>query len=100
MAIIFHITTDTEWKLALEKGYYETSSLKDEGFIHCCSEEQIEGVLARYFQGKQNLVRLEIETDQLSNPFYFEWSPSIADTFPHIYGVIDLDAVKNIAPIK
>lgn len=100
MAIIFHITTDAEWKAAVEKGYYDTSSLKDEGFIHCCLEEQIEGVLDRYFQGRQELIRIEIETDQLTNPFYYEWSPSLADTFPHIYGAINLDAVKNIQPIK
>lgn len=100
MAIIFHITTDAEWKLAIEKGYYQTSSLKDEGFIHCCTEGQVEGVLTRYFREKENLVRLEIETDQLTSPFYYEWSPSIADTFPHIYGVINLDAVKNVKPMK
>lgn len=100
MATIFHITTEAEWKEAVKKGYYESSSLKDEGFIHCSLEEQVEGVLNRYFQGRQNLLRLEIETDRLTSPFYYEWSPSIADTFPHIYGVINLDAVKNTQPIS
>lgn len=100
MAIIFHITTDALWNIAVEKGYFETSSLKDEGFIHCCLEEQIESVLNRYFQGVQDLLRLEIETDKLTSPFYYEWSPSIADTFPHIYGTINLDAVHHVQPIK
>ena len=100
MAIIYHITTESEWKEAGEKGYYETASLKNEGFIHCCQEEQIAGVLQRYFAGRQNLLRLEIETEKLTSPFYYEWSPSIADTFPHIYGVINLDAVKNIQPVQ
>jgi uncharacterized protein (DUF952 family) len=100
MAIIFHITTDTEWKVAVQKGYYETSSLKDEGFIHCCLQEQIESVLDRYFQGKRNLLLLEIETDQLTSPFYYEWSPSISDTFPHIYGVINPDAIKNVKAVE
>ena len=99
MAIIFHITTKAEWEVAVEKGYFESPSLKDEGFIHCCVEQQFEGVLSRYFQGKQNLLRLEIETDELTSPFYYEWSPSTADTFPHIYGFINLDAVKNIHDI-
>jgi uncharacterized protein (DUF952 family) len=99
MAVIFHITTTNEWKQALEKGYYETSSLRDEGFIHCCQQEQVSGVLNRYFKDKENLLRLQIETDKLTSPFYYEWSPSIADTFPHIYGVINLDAVTNVSPI-
>ena len=100
MAIIFHITTEGEWNEAGEKGFYETTSLKEEGFIHCCQEEQVAGILQRYFEGKQNLLRLEIETDKLTSPFYYEWSPSIADTFPHIYGAINLDAIKNVQPIR
>jgi uncharacterized protein (DUF952 family) len=100
MAIIFHITSDAEWTAALQKGHYDKDSLKDEGFIHCCLEAQIEGVLKRYFEGKENLVRLEIETDKLKSPFYYEWSPSTEDTFPHIYGVINLDAIKNVQHIR
>ena len=99
MATIFHITSDAEWTAALQKGYYDKASLKDEGFIHCCQEQQIEGVLKRYFEEQENLVKLEIETDKLTSPFYYEWSPSIEDTFPHIYGVINLDAVRNVRRI-
>ena len=99
MAIIFHITTQAEWEVARKNGYYETSSLKDEGFIHCCLAEQMPGVLDRYFQGKQNLVKLQIETDRLTSPFYYEWSPSVGATFPHIYGIINLDAVKDVDAI-
>ena len=100
MAIILHITTNAEWKASVEKGFYEATSLKDEGFIHCCLNQQIEGVLDRYFQGMQNLVKLEIETDLLTSPFYYEWSPSVGDTFPHIYGKINVDAVKNVERIQ
>jgi uncharacterized protein (DUF952 family) len=96
MAVIFHITTEAEWNEANKKGYYEAASLKDEGFIHCCQEEQVQDVLRRYFAGKENLLKLEIETDKLTSPFYYEWSPSVADTFPHIYGVINLEAVKKV----
>jgi len=99
MAVIFHITTEAEWNEAIAKDYYETASLKDEGFIHCCQEEQVEGVLQRYFVGKGNLRLLEIETDKLASAFYYEWSPSIGDTFPHIYGVINIDAVISVEPI-
>lgn len=99
MAIILHITTNEEWEASVEKGFYEATSLKDEGFIHCCLNQQMEGVLDRYFQGVQNLVKLEIETDLLTSPFYYEWSPSVEDTFPHIYGVINLDAVKIVERI-
>jgi len=100
MATIFHITTVDEWDEAGKKGYYETASLKEEGFIHCCQEEQVADVLKRYFEGMQNLCRLEIETDELTSPFYYEWSPTIANTFPHIYGIINLDAIKNVQVVR
>lgn len=100
MAIIYHITTRSLWNDAGEKGFFETSSLKDEGFIHCCLEEQIESVLGRYFVGMNDLVKLHIETDKLTSPFYYEWSPSIAETFPHIYGTINLDAVQEVEQIR
>jgi uncharacterized protein (DUF952 family) len=100
MAIILHITTDAEWRTSVEKGFYEATSLKDEGFIHCCLNEQLEGVLDRYFEGMQNLVKLQIETDLLTSPFYYEWSASVGDTFPHIYGMININAVKNVERIQ
>ncbi len=100
MALIFHITSEPEWAARLVKGYYDTKSLKEEGFIHCCQEEQIEGVLGRYFEGIGNLVQLAIETDKLKSPLYYEWSPSTGDIFPHIYGVINLEAVTDVQCIR
>jgi uncharacterized protein (DUF952 family) len=96
MPIIYHVTTAAEWKAAKEKGYYESPSLKNEGFIHCSQENQVAGVLERYFAGKTDLVKLVIDTDLLTSRFVFEWSPSTADTFPHVYGVINLDAVADV----
>ena len=54
------------------------------------------GVLERYFAGQSGLVKLVIDTDKLTSKFVFDWSPSTADTFPHVYGVIDIDAVVDV----
>ena len=99
MPTIFHITTAATWKEALNKGFYEASSLREEGFIHCCQKEQVEGVLQRYFQGYKDLFLVQVETDKLTSPFYYEWSPSVSDTFPHIYGPINLDAVVDVTSV-
>ena len=96
MSIIYHITTRAAWDEALEKRLYAPPSLKEEGFIHCCEQHQVAGVLERYYKGKKHLLKLEIDTDLLSSEFIFEWSPSTADTFPHIYGAINVDAVKSV----
>ena len=99
MAIIFHLTTGQEWQEAKVKGRYEAASLSDEGFIHCSEERQVAGVLERYFSGKRGLVKLSVETDRLTSPLYYDWSPSVEDTFPHVYGPINLDAVVDVAEI-
>ena len=96
MALIFHITTLSAWQKALEKGFYEADSLAAEGFIHCSHAEQVDGVLLRYYAGKRDLVKLHVDTDKLTSQLIYEWSPSLADTFPHIYGPINTNAViKN-----
>jgi len=56
-------------------------------------------VIERYFQEKNHLVKLVIETDKLSSPLYFDWSPAVEDTFPHIYGPINLEAVERVEEI-
>lgn len=100
MALIYHITTKSLWDKANDKGHYEAPSLQEEGFIHCSQENQVEGVLERYYSGQHNLVKLVIETDLLESRFVFEWSPSTADTFPHIYGPLNLSAVKEVITVN
>ena len=93
MAIIYHVTTAHEWQAAQEKGCYEAPSMATEGFIHCSDEGQVAGVLERYFAGKQDLVKLVIDTNRLQHRLQYDLSPSVNEAFPHVYGPINLDAV-------
>ena len=99
MPLIYHVTTGSLWENAQQQGFYEAPSLKEEGFIHCSEEHQVKGVLERYYQGQQNLVKLVIDSDKLKSDFIFEWSPSTKDTFPHIYGAVNLDAIVEVQSI-
>ena len=96
MPVIYHVTTAAEWNRALKKGFYEAPSLHSEGFIHCSQDHQVAGVLERYFAGKDELVKLVIDTDKLTSKYVFDWSPSVQDTFPHVYGPINTDAVTDV----
>jgi uncharacterized protein (DUF952 family) len=98
MPIIYHITTDSTWNNAREIGVYTVPSLKEEGFIHCSQQNQLADVKQRYFEGRNDLLLLSIDTDKLKSPFIFEWSPSVQDTFPHVYGPINVDAVVEVVP--
>lgn len=100
MPIIYHVTTAAEWNAAKEKDFYESPSLKIEGFIHCSQEHQVAAVLERYFAGIKDIVKLVIDTGKLSSRFVFEWSPSTEDTFPHVYGTINTEAVVDVIAIN
>ena len=99
MNVIYHIATAEAWKKAAETGIYEHASLKEEGFIHCSLDHQLEGVLERYFSGQTGLLKLVIDTGKLTSKFVFDWSKTNTDTYPHVYGPINLDAVIEVIPI-
>ena len=100
MPLIYHITSASLWNAAREQGKdFEAPSLKTEGFIHCSMENQVDGVLERYYQGQTDLVKLVIEPEKLNSKLVHEWSPSTRDTFPHIYGPINLDAVIEVVAL-
>jgi len=99
MPLIYHITTNEEWNHAKQTGRYEAASLKEEGFIHCSEDRQVADVLKRYFSGKTHLVKLTIDTTKLSSQLIYDWSNAIEDTFPHVYGPINMDAITSVDSI-
>src|SRR3982750_2278050 len=99
MSFIYHISTVTDWNKAKQKGSYIAASLATEGFIHCSEENQVQGVLERYYPGKKDLVKLVIDTGKLQSPLKYELAPSVNEMFPHIYGPINIDAVVDVIEI-
>ena len=97
--MIYHITTAGHWQAAVKKGYYEAASLHSEGFIHCSQAQQVAGVLDRYYKNATGLVKLSIDPSKLQHELKYELAPSVNEAFPHVYGVINLDAVVNIENI-
>ena len=96
MNIIYHVTTQAEWDTALLHGQYTAPSLALEGFIHCSAEQQVAGVLERYYKGQSGLLKLKIEKSKVERPLIFELAGSINEVFPHIHGAINLNAVVEV----
>lgn len=97
--MIYHITQKIDWERALKIGFYEVDSLASEGFIHLSRQEQIAGVLERYYQKQKDLVLLHVDEDKLSAPLKYELAPSVNETFPHLYGRLNMDAVVKVMKI-
>jgi len=96
---IYHITTKKNWENALKEGQYESDTLSEEGFIHCSTIDQVEGVLERYYSGMKGLVKLKIDKEMIERPLIFELAGSINEVFPHIHGALNLSAVIEVAEI-
>ena len=100
MPKILHVTPRSDWETAVLEGQYRGDSLETEGFLHCCTREQLPGVLDRFFRGKTGLVVLTIATERLRSPLLWASSPDDIDDFPHIHGPLNVDAVIDVEKIK
>jgi uncharacterized protein (DUF952 family) len=102
--LIFHITSRTAWEDAQKHGDYRAESLETEGFIHCSTHSQVLPVAENYYKGQSGLILLAIEPTLLSSAL--KWEPPSGgtpppgvpdgDSFPHIYGPINLNAVIKV----
>lgn len=99
MPIIYHIVTTTDWANQQSSNEYEADSLYTEGFIHCSTKSQIEGVLERYYQQAPDLLLLHVDEEKVKSKILYESSTN-DELFPHVYGPITKDAVITVATIK
>jgi uncharacterized protein (DUF952 family) len=96
--MIVHLCERTAWDVALSQGSYQAVSLEKEGFIHASRPEQALATANRFFRGQSGLVVLWIDPQRLKAPLRLEAADG--DTFPHIYGPLNLDAVVAVSPIE
>ena len=90
--LLFHITTNEEWKTYSSKGYIEPESLTLEGFIHTSKGDQVEDTANRLFNGREGVLLLVIDPLRIQEPIKYE-SAENGLKYPHIYGRISIDAV-------
>jgi uncharacterized protein (DUF952 family) len=93
--LIFHITSRSQWQKARELGMYEADSLKIEGFIHFSSLDRLVDTANLIFSGRSGLVLLCVTSEKLQAELKYEEVSGVG-IFPHLYGVLNLDAVENV----
>jgi len=97
--LLYKVLRAAEWREAQTQGAVAGSAddLRD-GFIHLSTRGQLAGTLDRHFAGETGLIVLEIAADRLNADL--QWEPSRDGAlFPHLYGVLPLDAVVRTVPI-
>jgi uncharacterized protein (DUF952 family) len=101
--MIYHITSKTEWDEAQSNGEYTATSLQSEGFIHCSTDKQAPHVANAFYRARNDLVLLKLDENRIKHQVKWEAPAgppadgiSASDLFPHIYGVINLDAIVSV----
>ena len=96
MEKVFHIIPKQEADIAKKQGFYQPSSLIDEGFIHCSYPMQVCRVANFLYKGKTDLVLLEIDKAHINCEIIDEDLYDSGELFPHIYGKLPWNAVVAI----
>ena len=99
MDSIYHIVSKAAWQAAQTAGRYEGDTLHTEGFIHCSKRDQFMRVANARFQGRTDLLLLEINPELLKSELRVEESEP-GNFYPHIYGALNLDAVIRAMPFE
>lgn len=96
---IYHVT-DQSTLDRVDDELYRCASLQSEGFIHCCTRQQLDGVLSRYYQGLSGLKLLTINPLLLATAPVYENTVGGEELFPHVYGPINMNAVTAVEDVK
>lgn len=95
-ATLLHICSKSELLASQIRGEIVTESLQSEGFIHCSFVDQVLIPANERFGGRVDLVLVNLDQTKIDPPIVVEDSYGSGVAFPHIYGPIDITAIKSI----
>jgi uncharacterized protein (DUF952 family) len=98
--IIYHITTIKQWNKFTDIDYFEVPSLQLEGFIHASTAKQLNATANRYYKNESEIIVLTIDAEMVKDKLKYEFSNSVNEYFPHIYGVIEKKEILKIEIVK
>ncbi len=86
---ILHVASPEEWAATLRAG-----GLQGVPFLHLCTEEQLDFVLAKHFAGRYGLLVITIDPAGLD--IRWEASEPGMNPFPHLYGWAPVTAAIKV----
>ncbi|WP_420155431.1 DUF952 domain-containing protein [Siphonobacter sp.] len=93
--MLYHVVQPAYWSALEEATPYTPETFAEEGFIHLSTQEQVAGVLERYYAGVRPLLLLHLDETRFSAPLRYEASTG-GELFPHLYGPLNRDAIVQI----
>ena len=97
-SLLVHLCNRTAWLEAQKSGSYQPASLATEGFIHLSRPDQILKVANTFYRGLPDAILLWIDPARLNAEL--RWETVNADVFPHLYGALNLAAVRYTTQLQ
>jgi uncharacterized protein (DUF952 family) len=99
MEPIVHITSAEAWSRARADGEYQGDTFLQEGFIHASTPRQVLAVANARYRHMPDPILLVIDPRRLASALRHETGEN-GQSYPHIYGPLNLDAVLQVAPLR
>ncbi|MBC8084341.1 MAG: DUF952 domain-containing protein [Hymenobacter sp.] len=97
--MLYRIAEPADWQHAQQTGFFASTDLAAEGFIHSSERAQVLETAGRYYAGRPGLVLLEWDEDALAAAgvrVAREWVESRQEYFAHVFGPVPLAAVRRV----
>ena len=97
--VTFHLAPAEHWAAQQSNALYLPERFDEDGFIHCTdSIDEVIAVGNRYYQADARpYLLLDIDCSAVSAPIVYEDGGQI---FPHIYGALETNAVRNVREVE
>lgn len=96
----FKVLTDEQMKALEHDGRFAGAPVDlADGYIHLSTAAQLTETVDRHFAGQDGLWVAEVDLEALGEAVRWEASRGGA-LFPHLYGVLPLDAVVAYSPLE
>jgi len=86
------------WEQVKDQRYFGDKSIEMEGFVHCSPVEYMWRVAPNFENITDELVLLCIDENKLEAEVKWEDGDNCGRSYPHVYGLINTDAVIMILP--
>ncbi|MEO6792606.1 MAG: DUF952 domain-containing protein [Mycobacterium sp.] len=97
---LVHLCSARDWASAQAAGVLCPESLRQVGFVHLSTPQQVHLPANRLYRGRTDLVLLQVDPAKVAAPV--RWEPGVptdpdAMLFPHLYGPLPVGAVSGIS---
>lgn len=94
MEAVVKVMSEAEYTIALSRGEINEPSLQTEGYIRCCTPQQIVKFIRRHYEGER-VVLVSFHIGRLGSLLHYEFDED-GERYPHVYSAIPITSVKQV----